>query len=352
MDIDGRKVEAFAQQVIGDVAAAFSGVMVNIGRRLGLYEALAGDEPLSSTELARRTGTHERYVREWLHHQRASGYVDGPTASGGYRLAAEKAMVLAVADSPAFLAPSFDVAAALWSAEDRVVEAYRSGRGIGWAEHHQRLFCGTEGFFATSYRTHLVASWVPALDGVVDRLRAGAKVADVGCGHGASTIMMAKAYPASTFVGIDLHAASIATARERARAEGLTDRVRFEVASANDHGESGLDLVCFLDAFHDLGDPVGAARRARRALAGGGTVMLVEPRAGERPEENRGPVATLYYAASAAVCTPNAISQGGALALGAQAGPGLLREALAAGGLTQVRVAAETPFNLVVEARP
>jgi SAM-dependent methyltransferase len=352
MEVDAQKVQAFAEQVVTDLAAVFSGVMVNVGRRLGLYEALAEGEPLTSADLARRTGTHERYVREWLHQQRACGYVDGPTAGGAYELLPEQAMVLAIDASPAFLAPCFDVAASLWSDEDQVVEAFRSGRGIGWAQHDDRLFCGTEGFYGTAYRTHLVSSWLPALDGVADRLRAGARVADVGCGHGASTVLMAAAFPASTFIGIDFHEPSIATARERSRAAGVDGRVRFEAASATDYREDGFDLVCFLDSFHDLGDPVGAARRARRALADAGTVMLVEPRAGDRPEDNRGPVAALYYAASAAVCTPNSLCQPGGLALGAQAGPRLLRDALAAGGLQRVRVAAETPFNLVLEARP
>lgn len=344
-------VEQFTQQVFGDLSSVFSGAMTLVGYRLGLYRALSEGGPQSSIELAEQTGTHERYVREWLHGQRAGGYVDYDAASGRFTLPAERAAVLAAEDSPAFLTPAFDVAAAIWHGVERLTDAFRSGHGIGWEEHGDCLFCGTESFYRNGYREHLTSHWIPALDGVEKRLREGAVVADVGCGHGASTIVMAEAYPESHFVGYDLHEPSIRLARERARAAGIGDRLRFEVAAATDFPHGPYDLVCFMDAFHDLGDPVGAATRSLETLADGGTLMLVEPRASEAVEDNVGPVARMYYAASTAVCTPNALSQPVGLALGAQAGPANLEEALSGAGFGEVRVVAETDFNLVMQAR-
>jgi SAM-dependent methyltransferase len=325
--------------------------MTLLGHRLGLYQALVEGGPQTSIELARRTGTHERYIREWLHAQRSGGYLDYDSASGRFTLSAERAAVLATEESPAFMAPAFDVASAIWNGVERLTESFRTGRGISWEDHDERLFCGTESFYRNGYRRHLTTTWIPALNGVERRLREGGSVADVGCGHGASTIVMAHAYPASRFVGYDLHEESIRVARKRAQAVGLTDRVRFEVASATDFPGQTYDLVCFMDAFHDLGDPVGAATRSREVLADGGTLMLVEPRAAATIEGNIGPVARMYYAASTAICTPNALSQPGGLALGAQAGPAKLRDVLAAGGFGDVRAVAETDFNLVIQAR-
>lgn len=343
--------EAFAGRVVADLSAAMSGVMVNVGHKLGLYRALAQAGPVTSTELADLTGTHERYVREWLNHQRSCGYVAYDTRAGTYALPDSGQLVLATPESPVFLPPAFDVAATIWADEDKLTEAFRTGRGIGWHEHDHRLFCGTESFFRPSYRTFLTTSWIPALQGVQQRLSRGGSVVDVGCGHGASTIVMAQAFPASRFLGIDSHQESVEVARQRAAEAGVADRVWFECASATDYPGSNYDLICFMDAFHDLGDPVGAARHAERVLSRDGAVMMVEPLAAERGEDNVGPVASLYYAASTAICTPNAMCHSGGLALGAQAGPKQLKEALAAGGINRFRVATQTPFNLVVEAR-
>jgi SAM-dependent methyltransferase len=345
------KLDQFLGQVVCDLAAASSGVIVRIGHRLGFYRALAGSGALTPGELARKTGTLERYALEWLNHQRVSGYVDFEPATGKYSLSEEHAMVLAAEDSPAFIIPAFDVASSFWHDEDLLVEAFRHGRGVHWGDHHPRLFCGVESFFRKSYENYLTSEWIPALDGVHAALVVGSKVADVGCGHGASTILMAKAYPNSRFIGFDLHDESIRVARERAKEHGVADRVRFEVAPASGYPGSNYDFVCFMDAFHDMGDPIGAARHTRAALAHGGTLMLVEPFAEAHSEQNEGPVARQYYAASVACCVPNAIAQSGTVALGAQAGPKRLEEALRAGGFNNVRVAVTSPFNLVMEAR-
>lgn len=350
--VDEEKLEVFLHRAVGDMAAIAGGALTLTGHRLGLFRALAEGGPQTPAQLAERTGTHERYVREWLNAQAAGGYVEYGGGEGTYSLPPEQAYALADPDSPVFLPGGFDVMAAMWAATERMVETFRSGEGMGWHEHDERLFHGTEMFFRPGYRAHLTRDWIPALDGVQARLEEGARVADVGCGHGASTILMARAYPASTFVGCDYHDASIATARERALEAGVADRVHFEVASAESLPGDGYDLVCYFDCFHDLGDPVGAARRAREALAPGGTLMLVEPRAGDRVEENLNPVGRLFYAASTFLCTPNSLSQDVGLALGAQAGEARLAEVLGEAGFAQVRRATETPFNLVLEARP
>lgn len=349
--IEKAKLEQFTGRVMEDLAATYSGVPVRLGHRLGLYKVLAQSGPLTSQELANKTGTLERYVREWLNHQLASGYLEFDAATNRYSLPLEHGMVLAEATSPVFLISAFDIAWSLWHDEDLLFEAFRAGKGVSWGDHHPRLFCGVEGFFRKAYETHLTSTWIPALDGIEAHLRSGARVADIGCGHGASTILMAQAYPASEFVGFDVHEDSIRVARERAKEQGLERQVRFEVASASDYPGSGYDFACFMDSFHDLGDPVQAARHTKAALADGGTLMLVEPFAEPRPEHNRGPVARMYYAASMMLCVPNAISQSGTLALGAQAGPLRLEEALRSGGFGRVRVAASNPFNLVLEAR-
>jgi 2-polyprenyl-3-methyl-5-hydroxy-6-metoxy-1,4-benzoquinol methylase len=342
------EIQAAVGQTISDLGAAFSGVLVNIGRRLGLYKAMAEIGACTSEQLAQATGVRERYVREWLNNQAAGGYVRYEPDGHRYTLPAAQALVLAIEDSPVYMAPAFEVAAAFWLDEERILETFRSGEGLGWHEHNERLFCGTEMFFRTGYRTHLVSEWLPALDGVVERLRAGAQVADVGCGHGASTIVMARAFPNSQFIGIDYHADSIATADRRARDSGI-DNLQFEVATAKGYVGRNFDLVCFMDCLHDLGDPLGALVHARDALKPNGKVMLVEPYAGDAVEENLNPIGRLFYAASAMACTPNSLSQEVGLGLGAQAGEQRLRRLAQQAGFRSVRLATRTPVNLVLE---
>lgn len=343
--------ERFAQRVLGDLSAAMTGVMVRLGHELGLYRVLGEHGPLTSRELARHASVLERYAREWLHQQRAAGYLDYDRQSETFRLAEGAFAVVAAQDSPVFLLPAFDIVAAMWADEARLERAFKSGEGIGWGEHDPRLFSGCARFFGTAYASHLVEAWLPALDGVASKLTRGATVADVGCGHGISTLIMARSFPASRFVGFDSHAASIEAARQRAEASRVQDRVRFEHATATGYGGEPYDLICFMDSFHDLGDAVAAARHAARHLAVGGSVMLVEPLAASRAEDNQGPLAAMNYAASTALCTPNALCHRGGIALGAQAGPDALRQALAEGGLSHFRVATTTPFHMVIEAR-
>ncbi|MDQ4147478.1 MAG: class I SAM-dependent methyltransferase [Pseudomonadota bacterium] len=352
MAIDDAKLEAFMHQAVSDFAASLSGVMTAIGHKLGLYRAMAGNGPMKSAELARKTNTHERYIREWLNNQAAGGYVTYDPSRRTYELPEEHVMVLANSESPAFIPPAFETVASLWFDEDKIIDAFRTGCGIGWHEHHPRLFFGTEAFFRPGYRANLATTWIPALDGIHDKLTLGGKVADVGCGHGASTIVMAQAYPNAAFLGIDYHLASIETARQRAEEAGVTDRVKFEIATAKGYSGSGYDLICFIDCLHDMGDPVGAVKHARQALADGGVVLLVEPFAGDKVEDNLNPIGCLYYAASAAICTPNSLSQEVRLGLGTQAGEARLQEVMREGGFSRFRRATETPFNLVLEARP
>jgi SAM-dependent methyltransferase len=307
---------------------------------------------MSADALAAQTGTDARYVREWLSAQAASGFVTYDPTFDRFHLTPEQAMAFAIPDSPAYLPGSFQVALAATAARPAMLERFRSGKGLGWHEHDHGVFEGTERFFRTSYNTHLVPDWLPALDGVVDKLTRGASVADVGCGHGASTIIMAKAFPGSRFVGYDYHERSVEQATERARAAGVGDRVRFEVAAAKSFPGRGYDLITMFDCLHDMGDPVGAARHVREALAADGTWMIVEPFANDTLAENLNPVGRLYYAASTFVCTPASRSQEVGLALGAQAGASRLTEVLREGGFTRVRRATETPFNMVLEARP
>jgi ubiquinone/menaquinone biosynthesis C-methylase UbiE len=349
-----QKIEQFAGQVVTDLAASMAGVMTNLGHKLGLYRAMAESGPISSQELARRTKTNERSVREWLNGQVAGGYVLFDTNTNQYLLPPEHAFVLANPESPAFLPPAFDVAASLWHGEDKILNAFRSGKGMGWHEHDCRLFTATEAFFRNGYRAHLTQTWIPSLSGVQERLVKGGHVADLGCGHGASAILMAQAFPKSKFLGIDYHESSIAVARERAKQAGVADRIRFEVATppvlANSNEK--FDLVCFMDSLHDMGDPLEAARASRQAMAPDGTLMLVEPFAKDRSEENVGPVARMYYSASVGLCTQNALSQGGRYSLGAQAGATQLIAILKEAGFQSAKVAMETPFNLILEARP
>ncbi len=349
--IDQDKLNAFLGRVVGDMGAAMSAVLVVIGDKLGLYKAMAGAGALSPAELARKTGTHERYVREWLCAQAAGGYVAYDAATGRFTLPPEQAMALAEEDSPAFVPGAFYVIEAGAKAEERMTDNFRTGKGMPWGEHAQCLFEGTERFFRPGYIANLTASWLPALEGVVAKLKRGAKVADVGCGLGASTILMAEAYPASRFHGFDMHPGSIELARKRAAAAGVADRITFEVASATAYPGTGYDLVAHFDCLHDMGDPNAAARHVRKTLAADGTWMVVEPFAGDKVEDNLNPVGRVYYAASTMLCVPNSMAAEG-VALGAQAGEGRLRKVALEGGFTRFRRATETPFNLVLEARP
>jgi SAM-dependent methyltransferase len=352
MAIDQARMDELLGRAVVDIGATMHAACVVIGDRLGLYRALADEGPLTAGDLARRTGTSERYVREWLASQAAGGYVTYEPGEGTFSLSEEQALALADEGSPAFLPGAFQVATAAVKNEPRVAAAFASGEGVGWHEHDHSLFVGTERFFRPSYAANLVGSWIPALDGVEEKLRRGARVADVGCGHGASTIIMATAYPESTFAGFDYHPASIERAREAAREAGLSDRVSFEAASATEFGGAGYDLVCNFDCLHDMGDPVAAARHARRALERDGTWMIVEPFAGDRLEDNLNPVGRVFYSASTLVCVPASLAQDGRAALGAQAGEALMRSVVSEGGFSHFRRAAETPFNLVLEARP
>lgn len=352
LKIDEAKLNAFMGRAVQDMGAAFSTALIIMGDRLGLYKAMAGAGPLTSAEVAGKTGTTERYVREWLSAQAASGYVTYDAATKKFTLPDEQAMALAVDDSPAFIPGAFQVIASAIADEPKIRAAFKSGAGVGWHEHDHGLFEGTERFFRPSYAANLISAWLPALDGVEAKLKTGAKVADVGCGHGASTILMAKAYPKSEFFGFDYHQASIERARATAAKVGLGDRVTFEVASAKSFPGEDYDLVTVFDCLHDMGDPAGASAHVFSRLKPGGTWMIVEPFANDRLEENLNPVGRVFYAASTMICTPASLSQEVGLGLGAQAGEARLREVVMQGGFTKFRRATETPFNLVLEARP
>ena len=350
--IDEAKLQAFVGQAVLDMGAAISGLLLHLGDRLGLYKAMAGAGPITSSTLARRTGTAERYVREWLGNQAAGGYVVYDPADGTYELPAEQAMVVANEDSPVFLAGAFETIASCYADHDVFVDAFRTGAGVGWRDHDDRLFSGVVRLFRPGYASYLVADWLPALDGVVEKLRAGASVADVGCGLGASTVIMAQAFERSTFAGFDLHEPSIQAARAAAVQAGVNQRTRFDVVAAKELPGEGYDLVCLFDALHDMGDPVGAARRIRQALAPDGTLLLVEPNAGDALEQNLNPVGRTYYGLSTVICTPGSLAQEVGLGLGAQAGERRLAGVLREAGFSHVRRAAETPFNIILEARP
>jgi 2-polyprenyl-3-methyl-5-hydroxy-6-metoxy-1,4-benzoquinol methylase len=349
---DPAKLEQFMGKMIGDMGAAISGSLVITGTKLGLYKALAEMGGATSPQLSERLGLDERYVREWLSAQAASGFIDYDPAENRFSLNPEQAMALANEDSPVYVAPGFEVIASTYIDEPKITDAFRTGRGVGWHEHHECLFRGTEKFFRPGYRANLVAAWLPALDDVVGRLESGAKVADIGCGHGASTIIMAEAFPNSRFVGFDYHEGSIARAREAAAEAGSLTNVRFETASAKDATGADYDLVCCFDCLHDMGDPVGAARHVKEMLKPDGTFMIVEPFANDALTDNLNPVGRLYYSASTMICTPGSKAQEVGLALGAQAGETRLRVVLQEAGFTRIRRAAETPFNLVIEAKP
>ncbi len=351
-EIDQARLDEFLGRAVNDMGAAMSGLLVVMGDRLGLYKAMAGAGPMTSTTLAKKTGTAERQVREWLNAQATCGYVTYDAASQTYTLPVEQAFCFANEDSPAFLPGFFELAMACYKNESKITDAFRSGKGMGWHEHHPDLFAGTFRFFRPGYSANLVSSWIPAIDGLDARLKAGARVADVGCGHGSSTVILAKAYPKSTFVGFDYHAPSIEAARKHAASSGVADRVTFEVARAQDYPGKNYDAVFFFDCLHDMGDPLGAARHVRETLKPDGTWMLVEPFANDRVEDNLNPVGRIFYSASTVICTPASLSQEGAAGLGAQAGEARLREVTAKAGFKRFRRATQTPFNLIFEGHP
>lgn len=352
MDVNEAKLGEFMGRVIGDIGGGMQAALVRIGDKLGLYKAMVAGSPMTPAELAEKTGTDARYVEEWLNANAAGGYVAYDAATRTYRLPAEQALALAVEDSPVYVPGAFQIISSILSDETKITEAFRTGKGFGWHEHAHDLFEGTERFFRPNYNGNLVSSWIPALDGVAEKLAAGGKVADVGCGLGASTVLMAKAFPKSRFWGYDYHEESIRIARSRAEAAGVGDRVTFEVAKAKEFPSRGYDFIAFFDCLHDMGDPSGAARHVRSTLNDDGTWMIVEPFANDRVEENLNPVGRVYYSASTMICTPASRAQEIGACLGAQAGEARLREVVTSGGFSRFRRATETPFNLVLEARP
>lgn len=352
IEVDGDKLMQFVFRAVDEVGATLNAALVVMGDKLGLYRALAGAEGLTPSELAERTGTAERYVREWLNAQAAGGYVQYDPDSGRYTLPPEQTVALTDPSSPAYLPGFFQIAVGSVLDSPRITEVARTGQGVGWHEHVHDVHEGCERFFRPGYNAHLVAEWLPALDGVAEKLDRGALVADVGCGHGASTILMAQAFPNSSFVGSDYHEGSIQTARRRAQEAGVAERVSFQVSPAAAYTGTGYDLVTMFDCLHDMGDPVGAARHVHSSLKPDGTWMIVEPNAGDRVEDNLNPVGRAYYAFSTLLCTPASLSQEVGLALGAQAGEARIRDVAQTGGFGRFRRAAETPFNLVFEARP
>lgn len=352
MHIEPARLERFMGKMLVELGAAINAALVLTGDKLGLYKAMLGAGPVTAAELATKTGTDERYVREWLSAQAAGEIVEYDAATQRFTLPDEHGFALAVDDSPVFLPGAFQVLSSVMKDEPRITEAFRSGDGVGWHEHHPDLFHGTERFFRPGYAAHLITEWLPALEGVTGRLKAGGKVADVGCGHGSSTILMAQAFPAARLHGYDYHDASIEAARRAAQRAGVSDRTSFDVASAKAFPGSGFDLVTFFDCLHDMGDPQGAAAHVLSALAPDGTWMIVEPYAGDRLEENLNPVGRMFYCASTMICTPGSRAQEVGLCLGAQAGEARIGEIVRAAGFTRFRRATQTPFNLVFEARP
>jgi SAM-dependent methyltransferase len=352
LNVDEAKLNEFLGKAVGELGAAMNAALVLIGDRLGLYKAMAGAGPMTPAEVAAKTGTAERYVREWLSAQAAGGFVTYDAAARKFTLPDEQAFALAVDSSPAFLPGAFQIVASAIIDEPKLRLAFKTGAGVGWHEHDCNLFEGTERFFRPGYSAHLVSEWIPALADVKMKLENGAKVADVGCGHGASTVLMAQAFPKSQFFGFDYHGPSIERARAAAAAAGVADRTTFSTASSKAFPGNDYDLVAFFDCLHDMGDPVGAAAHVRQSLRPDGTWMIVEPFAGDRLENNLTPVGRVYYAASTLICTPASLSQEVGLGLGAQAGEARLREVVTKGGFGRFRRAAETPFNLVLEARP
>jgi SAM-dependent methyltransferase len=350
--INEGKLHEFVMKAVGEMGAAMNAALILVGDRLGLYKGMAGAGPMTPAELAAKTGTHERYVREWLAAQAAGGFVTYDAVAGRYTLPPEQAFAMADENSPVFLPGFFEIIEACVKDVPKITDAFRSGKGVGWHEHDTCLFTGTERFFRPNYRAHLIKEWIPALGDTEARLKAGAKVADVGCGLGTSTVLMAQAYPKSTFVGFDYHERSIELARESATKAGVSDRVKFEIAKAKDFPGKTYDFVAFFDCLHDMGDPEGAARHVLQSLDPNGTWMIVEPFAHDKLEDNLNPIGRVFYGASTMLCTPASLSQEVGLGLGAQAGEGRLSKIMKSAGFTRVRRAAETPFNIVIEARP
>jgi SAM-dependent methyltransferase len=350
--LDEGKLNEFISKFVADAGAALHAATVVLGDKLGLYKAMADGAPVTAEELGERTGTDPRYVREWLSAQAASGYVDYDPVSGTFHLNEVQAFALTNESNPLFVPAAFQIASSTFNDLEKVQQAFRTGNGVGWHEHHTDLFLGTERFFRPSYIANLVSSWIPALEGVQAKLEAGAKIADIGCGHGASTLILAEAFPNSAFHGFDYHQPSIERARRAAEERGISDRVHFEVAPAKSYPGEDYDLVAFFDCLHDMGDPAGASRHVRESLAEDGSWMIVEPYAHDELAGNLNPVGRVYYSASTMVCTPASRSQEVGLALGAQAGEARMRAVVTSGGFRRFRRAAETPFNLVFEARP
>lgn len=351
MPIDQEKLNKFMDRAVNDLGAAISAAMVVMGEKLGLYRAMAGAGPLTPAEIASRANISERYVREWLCNQAAGGYVSYDPNTHRFRLDDEQAFALSDENSPASLLGAFQIVMSAMKDESKLTAAIKAGRGLDWGEHDPGLYEGTERFFRTSYEANLVSSWIPALDGVEEKLKKGATVADVGCGHGASTIIMAKAFPNSKFIGFDYHKPSILTANKRAKQAGVSDRVKFKVAKSTNFPGKDYDLVAIFDALHDLGDPHGTAEHVRKSLGSDGTFMIVEPFANDKIEHNLNPVGRMFYAASTMICVPASLAHDGP-ALGAQAGESRLKEVINSGGFTRFRLATKTPFNLILEARP
>src|SRR6185437_12147678 len=350
--IDESKLHAFMGRAVGDMGAAMHAVLIVLGDRLGLYKAMGDSRPITPAELAKRTGTSERYVREWLNANAASGYVTYNADTATYILPPEQALALAVENGPAFLPGAFQIVSSCFNDEAKIEDAFRTGKGVGWHEHHHDLFHGTERFFRPGYIANLTSQWIPALEGVEEKLKRGAKVADIGCGLGASTILMAKSFPKSEFFGFDYHAASIDLARQEAKREGVDDRLHFEVAPAKGYPGKDYDFVAFFDCLHDMGDPVGAASYVYSTMKRDGTWMIVEPYSEDATEANHNPIGRVFYSASTLLCVPASMSQEVGLALGAQAGEKRIGEVVRAGGFTHFRRATQTPFNLVFEAKP
>ncbi|MGO7360818.1 class I SAM-dependent methyltransferase [Rhizobium leguminosarum] len=348
---DMQKLDALVGRLVGDVGAAMSGALVVLGDQVGIYKAMADGTPTSVQDLAKKTGIKERYLREWLSAQAAADYVAYDEKTDRFSLTPEQAMVFAEENSPAFFVGAFEVVQSMWMDESKVADAFRTGKGLGWHEHSTCLFRGTERFFRPGYNSHLVNEWIPALGGVEEKLKAGASVADVGCGHGASTILMAQAYPASRFTGFDYHGPSIERAKAAAKDAGVADRVTFEQGSAAEFPGRGYDMVAMFDCLHDMGDPVGAGRHVKDTLGPNGTWLIVEPFAHDHLKDNLNPVGRVYYGASTMICTPASLSQEVGLGLGAQAGEMKLRKVALDAGFTHFRRATETPFNMVFEVR-
>jgi SAM-dependent methyltransferase len=348
---DMQKLDALVGRLVGDVGAAMSGALVVLGDQVGIYKAMADGTPMSVQDLAKKTGIKERYLREWLSAQAAADYVAYDEKTDRFSLTPEQAMVFGEENSPAFFVGAFEVVQSMWMDEPKVADAFRTGKGLGWHEHSTCLFRGTERFFRPGYNSHLVNEWIPALGGVEEKLKAGASVADVGCGHGASTILMAQAYPASRFTGFDYHGPSIERAKVAAKEAGVSDRVSFEQGSAAEFPGRGYDMVAMFDCLHDMGDPVGAGRHVKETLGPNGTWLIVEPFAHDHLKDNLNPVGRVYYGASTMICTPASLSQEVGLGLGAQAGEMKLRKVALDAGFTHFRRATETPFNMVFEVR-